>query len=70
MDNALLKQPKRIETSAAAKCSKCQKEVYTETLVEKNGVLVERVVVGSFRQALDADGMPNGPVIPFCICEE
>jgi hypothetical protein len=63
-------QPRRMETAAVAKCHHCGAEVYVEALVEKEGVPVERVVRGSFRQALDNEGRPFGPVIPFCDCKE
>jgi hypothetical protein len=55
-----------METSAAAVCRKCGAEVYTESIIEQDGVPVERIVSGTFRQALDPDGLPYGPVIPFC----
>lgn len=69
MDSAKFPQPVRHETTCEAKCSKCGAVVYTESLVEENGVNIERIVCGSFRQALTADGEPTGPVIPFCNCK-
>jgi hypothetical protein len=63
-------QPRKMETDAVAKCRHCGAEIYKETFLEIDGVPTERFVVGSFRQALDNDGRPFGPVIPFCNCKE
>lgn len=68
MESINLKQPKKTETSAVLRCSKCGKDLYTETIVESFGKPVERVVIGQFRQTLNSDGEPCGPVIPFCNC--
>lgn len=69
MEAVRLDQPRRQETACEAKCSKCGEVVYCETIVEVDGFPVERVVTGTFRQALDSDGNPSGPVIPFCNCK-
>lgn len=69
-DAITLAQPRQTETSALAACRQCGRVLYQETLVERHGTPVERIVCGSFRQALDADGAPTGPVIPFCNCQE
>lgn len=69
-ENITLDQPRKTETSLVAVCSKCKQAVYNEVLVERYGKLVERVVTGSFRQAIDEHGMPTGPVVPFCNCGE
>lgn len=63
-------QPRRVEFSTVAKCSKCGKQVYVETIVEIEGKTVERIVTGTFRQSLDENGVPNGPETPFCNCGE
>jgi hypothetical protein len=70
MDNTFLRQPRKQHTTAEAVCKKCGKVLYSETLVEENGKFVERIVEGVFRQALNEDGEPTGPVIPFCNCGE
>jgi NAD-dependent DNA ligase len=64
-----LKQPKRTETSVVATCSKCKSEVYKEVIVECQGVPVERLIYGTSKQALDVNGNPVGPIVPFCNCE-
>lgn len=63
-------QPQKMETAAVARCNKCGVDVYVETIVEMDGKPVERIVTGSFRQALNSDGNPSGAVIPFCTCGE
>ncbi len=70
MDAIKLPQPRVMQTSAVARCNRCSATVYTETVVEEHGKPIERIVTGTFRQALDADGQPTGPVIPFCNCED
>lgn len=69
MDSAKFPQPTSQETTCEAKCNKCGRVVYTETFVEENGVTIERIVTGSFRQSVTGDGEINGPVVPFCNCE-
>lgn len=68
MENLSLVPPK-VETSVELNCKACGKVVYTETIVEIKNVPVERIVQGTFRQSLDENGEPNGPVIPFCNCK-
>lgn len=69
-ENLNLDQPKRTETSIVAKCSKCGSVTYVETIVEELGIPVEKITSGTARQAVDEDGNPKGPVIPFCKCKE
>lgn len=66
MSNENPPQPREMHTQAEAMCRKCGASVYVETIVERDGRPVERVVIGSFKQRLDSDGAPSGPVIPFC----
>jgi hypothetical protein len=68
MESLKMPQPRQMDTSAVARCRRCGSEVFSETIVEREGVAVERIVAGSFRQALDPDGSPYGPIIPFCNC--
>ena len=68
MDSMNLQQPRAMHTDIELRCQRCGKTAYLETIREAEGVPVERTVTGSFRQALDPDGTPVGPVIPFCPC--
>ena len=67
-ENTILPQPSKMETSMLAKCKVCGTVIYCESFVEQDGKPVERIVTGTFRQALNSDGEPVGPVIPFCNC--
>lgn len=70
MDSTHLTQPRKTKTSVDARCRHCGAVVYAEIVTDELGVPVEREVRGQFRQALDAEGLPLGPVIPFCTCKE
>lgn len=64
-----------LETSAEFRCSRCQKIIYTESILEEvdkdtNTITAKRICVGSFYQAIDEESNPSGPIIPFCNCGE
>lgn len=69
MDAIRLNQPRRVETTAELRCTHCGALVYLEAVIDRDGTPVERHVTGTYRQALDPDGHPVGPVIPYCTKE-
>lgn len=66
------RQPKRITDGYDCTCPKCKKIFYTEEiigeLVSDGSYKYHRRVVGSFKQETNSEGIPTGPVIPVCSC--
>lgn len=74
MEHTTSRPPKRITDSIETVCSKCKNVNYRELTIteydEEGSVSYTRIVTGSYKQSCDSEGVPNGPVLPFCNCED
>lgn len=74
MDAAASLAPRRISDSFDAVCGKCKQVAYRELIVgdlQPDGSYKHhKIVTGGFTQECDSEGVPTGPVIPKCMCEE
>lgn len=74
MEHTISKPPRMITDTVETVCKKCKNVNYREVTItevhEDNEVTYTRIVTGSFKQSCDSEGVPNGPVLPICNCEE
>lgn len=67
-------QPRRISDSVDAVCSKCKQAAYREEVIgdlqEDGTYKFQKRVTGCFVQGCDSEGIPTGPVVPKCNCED
>lgn len=74
MEVAQNKPPRQLSEGYQCKCKHCGNAMYSEVFIAKlqddGNYTHERVVQGTFRQSVDPDGAPIGPVIPMCNCKD
>lgn len=74
MEITTSKPPRMMTDTLEAVCGKCGNIAYSERIVgvlnSDGGYDYHRKVSGGFTQKCDSEGVPTGPVIPKCNCED